>query len=188
MANGSTRKGARGRPSSTKRTAKAKKTGVATTTVSRPSSRSGGRTTGRVATGKTGTRKRPSEREKTLAAQLAMPIKTVEVRPVSKRYVERERGASVSTPFYSDAHRAHVIEYSEPDKSVPGGSWESRIYASHPEDIMAMYEGVKDVVTRQQWLEKGHSVAKQLNKRDGSWFLYRTMMGERAERIRDKGM
>ena len=114
--------------------------------------------------------------------------KVVEVKPVSARYVTKERGGEVSPPFWSDAMKAMVIEYREPDPSVPGGWWESRIYASSEEHAATLHRELQSVTTRKMWMDIGHKAAKTLAVMQGNGFLYRTMMGERAERLREKGV
>lgn len=162
MAHGSTRRGAPARRSGGKQTGSRKKSGSVNTDVrpSKPVVRS--RTTARAASGKT---------EKVVKLRdRATPIKG--------------EGGVVSVPFYSDAMRAHVLEYQEPDAKMPGGTWESRIYCSLAEQAMTLYGQLRLVTTRKEWLTIGHLAAKEIAAGRGEWFLYRVTMGERADRLR----
>lgn len=153
MANGSTRKGARGPRSSGKRTATQSKTGVATTDARLRKPAALTRTIGRVATGKTLTPRRS------------------------------DGTGRVGKPFYSDAMQAYIIEYVEPDAKVPGGRWESRVYCESEATARDMYVCLASVTTRDEWCREGHVAAKQLLAENGRHFLYRTLMGERAEKM-----
>jgi len=160
MASGYIRTGASGRRSSGKLTTRKHKTGSARTTAKPSRSHSGGRTTISAPTG-SGSTTRPSSSNK------------------------KQRGV-VSQPFWSQAMAAFVIEYREPDARMFGGWWESKIFAARAEDAAAMYKALRKVATRKEWMEVGHVTGKQVALLTGEYFLYRVVMGERAESFKER--
>lgn len=88
---------------------------------------------------------------------------------------------SIHGPFYSQAHSAYRLEYSE---AVPGeANWSSSFYCEKEEDAAQLaVEARHTVKGREDW-KRLHNKAKEIAASTNG-FLYRTIIGEPCETFR----
>jgi hypothetical protein len=99
-------------------------------------------------------------------------------------YHDKQGVGAVFAPFWSDAMKAWVVEYREPDAKMPGGVWESKVYCSEKQAAESVYVSCRDITDRSAWAHKTHLTAKGIAFGHGDHFLWRVMSGQKAEKVR----